>query len=187
MKTSKGFLLWVLMLVGVLAVLTINHHLSETKLREEELSLRHQSDQLAVLTEENIRLSNMVTQATSPEARPNEPSPELLRLRGKVAQLRNEADLLRQENRQLRGPSLNAIYAMSGYDTNGLPDPDLGATREEVLSELRKGPATITFETDSLVRAEAVVAKTGGGSATLVMRFGFDEGGKLDSRTDSGL
>src|SRR5579859_2980303 len=104
MKTSKGFLLWVLMLAGVLAMLIITHYLSEAKLREDALSLRQRSDQLAVLTEENVRLSNRVAQATSPEVKPNEPSAELLRLRGKVAQLRNEAEMLRQENLQLRGP-----------------------------------------------------------------------------------
>jgi hypothetical protein len=74
---------------------------------------------------------------------------------------------------------------MTGYDTNGLPEPDIGATKEEVLSEIKNGSATIVTEMDRFIRAEAVVANTNGSSVTLVMKFGFDEGGKLIARTDS--
>ncbi len=168
------------------AILIIAHYQSAAKLRENAKSLREQRDQLSALAEENVRLSNMLLQISGPKIRASAPSAELLRLRGKVTQLRYEADMLREENRERHHQdSINEMYATGGFDTNGLPDPDLGTTKGEVISEIKNGPATIVTEEDRFIRAEAVVANTNGGSMALVMKFGFDEGGRLFTRTDS--
>jgi cell division protein FtsB len=78
---------------GVTTPLVIQHY-SQVKLRAENQSLRQQVDQLAQLTAENERLSNLVARSNQPRPLPVEPSRELLRLRGEVG-------LLRQQNQEL--------------------------------------------------------------------------------------
>jgi RNA polymerase sigma factor (sigma-70 family) len=72
----------------------IIQHNAQVKLSAENQSLRQQIDQLAQLTAENERLSNLVAQSTQSLSPPSQPSHELLRLRGEVG-------LLRQQNQGL--------------------------------------------------------------------------------------
>ena len=80
-------------------------HRSRVDLDRKNQALRQRIAEMSQLAAENERLSNLVAQATSTQARPNGPSRELLRLRGEVGWLRRqsqEAEQLRQENQRLR-------------------------------------------------------------------------------------
>lgn len=67
-------------------------HQTQMKLREENQSLRQQNEQqLAGLAAENARLSNLLAATESRQVAPQEPSNELLKLRGEVARLREES------------------------------------------------------------------------------------------------
>ena len=77
----------------------------QSKLREENLALRQQTNQLASLTAENERLTELLAKTNVSPAIPQEQLSELLRLRGEVGELRratNEVAKLRAENQQLR-------------------------------------------------------------------------------------
>ena len=71
--------------VTVAAIPLWTQHRSLTKLRQENESLRQQTQQFAVLFAENERLSNLVAKANSQGAR--DQSSELLKLRGEVGVL----------------------------------------------------------------------------------------------------
>ncbi len=76
MATTKLKLsLTVLAIAGVATLLVIQHQ-AEVKLREENQSLRNQVDQLAQLTAENKRLSNLFARAKSPPT-PRLPAPPM--------------------------------------------------------------------------------------------------------------
>jgi RNA polymerase sigma factor (sigma-70 family) len=101
------FKLMVVSAVAVAAVITpaIVQYQSQTKLREENRSLRGQLDEAARMLEENQRLSNLVAQTSNQQNLEGAQLRELLRLRGEAGRLRNEnvgMEQLRQENRQLR-------------------------------------------------------------------------------------
>lgn len=76
------------LLVAGLAVSMKMHRQAEAKLRAQSLILQQQSNELARLNSENARLSELISQTTTP--REPEPSRELLRLRGEVGVLRSQ-------------------------------------------------------------------------------------------------
>ena len=87
---------------GVTTPLVIQH---ESKLRQENLALRQQVNQLAGLTAENERLSNLIATASTPRALSSNELNDLLRLRSEVGILRqqtNELGKLREENHRLQ-------------------------------------------------------------------------------------
>ena len=92
------------LVIAVAAIFFMVEHQGRTELRQENQALRQQFNQLAQLTAENERLSNLVARAESaPKLQPEELS-ELLKLRSEVGQLRRnsaESEKLRQENQQL--------------------------------------------------------------------------------------
>jgi len=99
-KLKVGFVAVVIAGMGALLLLS---HLAQIKLREENQSLRQQADQLAELSAENARLSNLVANATG--AQTNTQLNELLRLRSEVGRLRkqtNELAKLNEENGRLQ-------------------------------------------------------------------------------------
>lgn len=76
---------------GVAAPLVIQHN-AQIKQRADSQSLREQGEQLAQLTAENERLSNLVVRSSQPASLPA--SSEVLRLRGDVGLLRRENEAL---------------------------------------------------------------------------------------------
>lgn len=79
------------------------------KLREHDLAVQQQADQLSQLTAENQRLSNLAAQAKSPFT--DDQLRELMKLRGEVGLLRrqtNDLGKLAEENRRLRATMANA-------------------------------------------------------------------------------
>ena len=87
MTKLKAGALGVILLVGVATPLVI-HYQSQAKLRDRDVLLQQQNEQLAQLTAENTRLSNLLAQANSPAAQ--DQMRELAILRGKVGSLKSQ-------------------------------------------------------------------------------------------------
>src|SRR5207248_7491169 len=83
-----------LVVAGIATPLLLQHQ-EQLRLREESHSLRQQKDQaarqLAALRADNLRLSNLLTQANTPSSVQSGSSNEMLRLRGEIARLRADA------------------------------------------------------------------------------------------------
>jgi len=92
--------------IALATPLALQHHV-RAKLRGENHLLRQQNEQLAGLADENTRLSNLLAQANARPAIQVDSSGELLKLRGEVARLRNDARELAR---------LQAAAANTGYD-----------------------------------------------------------------------
>jgi hypothetical protein len=114
-------------LVGVIAVTGIAgslviRHTGQVKLRERAEASRQQAEEMARLSAENERLSNLVARTVSSQALPPDQLRELLKLRGQIGLLRQavgEQAQLQAANQQLRA---------------GL------ATAEQQLAEARAAP-----------------------------------------------
>jgi parvulin-like peptidyl-prolyl isomerase len=114
--------------VAAVATLLIVQHQSQTRLSEENRSLRQQLDQGGVLVEENQRLSNLVAQASSAQISAGQQMSELLRLRSEVGRLRQAAESRAATN-------ANRVAAI----VNGKPILE---------SEVRQGVIWISMEPD---------------------------------------
>jgi RNA polymerase sigma factor (sigma-70 family) len=94
MSKLKVGLLGAVVVAGVATPLVIQNH-SQSKLRAENQELRQQntqlSEQMTPLSAENARLSNLIAQATEYQLGQQSQSNELLKLRGEVARLRQDA------------------------------------------------------------------------------------------------
>src|SRR5262249_55004796 len=82
--------------VATVATPLIMQHRSQQKLEEANELLRqqnaHLSAQVQPLTDENLRMSNLLARATGPDAAAQRsPSNELLKLRGEVGRLRGDS------------------------------------------------------------------------------------------------
>jgi hypothetical protein len=105
---------------GVAAPVVVQHQ-SLVNLRQQNEALRQQADQAAQLSEDNERLSNLVTQASNSLS--DEQHRELLRLRGEVGQLRAQAkeiELLKKANQQFQA----AVARMREGSQNQTADTD---------------------------------------------------------------
>lgn len=185
-----------LCLIVALTTLVIGQRQRIVRLREQLQSQGAQNEQFAALLAEKARLTELVARDAHAEVRPMEPTMELLRLRGQVSQLnrdlaetdelRRQLETVTRENRQLRWPTLNDTYIFSGFDSNSLPEMDVGFPREKVSAELQRVGAKILSEGDTFVEAQTSPAITGvsNGALTIKMVFNFTEG-KLGSRRDS--
>jgi RNA polymerase sigma factor (sigma-70 family) len=80
---------------------------STVKLRQEVQTLRMENQQLAAVSVENARLSNLLAEASARPPDSAEPSVELLKLRGEVARLRDDSRELAR---------LQTAAANSGHD-----------------------------------------------------------------------
>jgi RNA polymerase sigma factor (sigma-70 family) len=67
------------------------HYRAQTELKQAHDSLGRHEEQIAGLLADNARLSNLADLARAPQRSTNDHSPELLRLRGEVARLRQQA------------------------------------------------------------------------------------------------
>jgi len=97
----------VIAVTGLAASLVIQQS-GQAKLREKAEALRQQAEQIAQLSAENERLSNLVARAANPQTLPPDQLSELLRLRGQIGLLRQatkEQAQLRAVNAQLRAAS----------------------------------------------------------------------------------
>jgi len=92
----------------------------QSKLREENQSLRKQNEQLAQIQADNDRLSNLLAQAGSSQKLASNQLNELLRLRGEVGGLRrqtNDINKLEAENQRLRSSLAAGSAAKRGAQT----------------------------------------------------------------------
>lgn len=95
-------------IVGLTTFLVIR---AQSKLREENQSLRQQMEQLTAFRANNEHLSNLLAKADNAEKLANNQIGELLRLRGEVGSLRrqtNELGRLQSENQRLRSSLLTS-------------------------------------------------------------------------------
>ena len=127
MTTLQKTLITLAIAAGVATPLVIQHH-AGVKLRAENQSLHQQVDQLAPLTAENERLSNLVTQSRQPTPPPVEPSRELLRLRSAVSLLRQQNQGLAQllSDRQ-QTASATEFQPSSSWSDSGNATPEAAA------------------------------------------------------------
>jgi hypothetical protein len=100
---TKGLMITKIKLTVIGAVLAataaapwVVQHRAQVRLQAENVSLRQRVDQMNLLSDENLRLSNLVAQASAGQPRAEDQMSELLRLRGEVGRLR-------QENQELEG------------------------------------------------------------------------------------
>jgi len=122
MTKLKVGLITAVVAAGVATPLVIQRQ-TQIKLREENLALRQQAEQLAA---ENERLTNVGGQAESSQGFAKDQFSELLKLRGEVGLLRkrtNELEKLRAENRRLQ-----AALADSGRNA---PQPENDPAAEQ--------------------------------------------------------
>jgi len=102
---AKKLILWVIgaMVVAGAATLFLMQRQAEGELRAQNQALRQQLDQWSQLSADNERLSNLVAQAKSRPGLSQDQLSELLKLRGEVGRLRQQAkevEVLREANRQ---------------------------------------------------------------------------------------
>jgi hypothetical protein len=126
MKNRTAWSIFGVLVAGAtVAILVLREHF-QARLHEQNEELVRQADQIAQLEAENERLSNRVAQATSGGSSVNNPSRELLRLRGEVGLLRqetNQLSRLHQENARLS-------QALAESDTNQVSANDLLTVRK---------------------------------------------------------
>ena len=107
MTKLKLGVLTVLLVTCAAAPLLIQRQ-AQIKLRQENLALRRQNNRLVEslvpLAAENVRLSNSLAQAGSVQPAKEDPSKELLKLRGEVARLRADS----RESARMKSNSANA-------------------------------------------------------------------------------
>ena len=182
--------------VAFLATLVVSQHRSIDKLQGEIQSLREEREQPPEPTAPNTDTSDLKEQKTQSEIQPNEPSLELLRLRGEVGLLRREHaefEQLRQENvrlrfeiRAMRSPEIDTILAGQDFDTNSILRIEPGAsTKLDVLEELRRVGATVLDEREEFIHAQlshAAPGSTNGAVNTATLECYFTDGKLTTSR-----
>jgi len=84
-----------IIVASVVTPLVVQHQ-AQARLRDQDESLRQRADELAKLQANNEQLSKLVAQAKSPRPLTNDQLSELMRLRGEVGRLRNDARELAQ-------------------------------------------------------------------------------------------
>jgi len=102
-RLTPGFV-GAIALAGLAASLVVQQS-GQAKLRERAEALRQQAEQIAQLSAENERLSNLVARAGASQGLPPDQLSELLRLRGQIGRLREAAKEQPQfeaANQQLR-------------------------------------------------------------------------------------
>ncbi len=106
MAKLKAGILGAVIAAGVATPLVI-HYQTQARLRDRDSALQQQSEQLAQLTAENARLSNLVARANSSLAQ--DQSRELLRLRGEVGVLKGQlAAAVKVQQRNTHAPQAKA-------------------------------------------------------------------------------
>jgi RNA polymerase sigma factor (sigma-70 family) len=117
MTKLQSSIVGAVVIAGVATPLVIQQ---QSKLREENESLRKQAEQLAPIQADNERLSNLLAEAASSQRLASNQLSDLLKLRGEVAGLRsqtNEMKKLEAENQRLRLSLAAGAFAKRGPQT----------------------------------------------------------------------
>jgi len=117
MTKIQSAIVGAVVIAGVATPLVIQQ---QSKLRQENESLRKQAEQLAPVQADNERLSNSLAETVSSQKLASNQLSELLRLRGEVSGLRtqtNEIKKLEAENQQLRSSLAAGAAAKRGNQT----------------------------------------------------------------------
>jgi hypothetical protein len=189
MKKGIGFIAGVV-LASAVATLIVSRERAETRRLQNMMELlQSQRDGLAKVAEENARLSNSVAQAGGPS---NEPSLEVLRLRGEVGRLRCELENAQHEKSRNVGK-----FDENGQTTASVPDQlavneiDLdgfmnnipsSATTNDVLAELQRvGAQLVANEQEHIAAGISIPTTNADLSPSVLMQFYF-EGDRLNSK-----
>jgi hypothetical protein len=186
-----------LLMIIVLGAMIAYQRKDIIKLQKDAESARAQERIRSEVSPDPVPFSELANQNAQSVGVQTAPSADLLRLRSEVAQareiriqveeLQRTNEILRAEVRQAVGPTANESYAMTGLDTNGLPDIELGATKEEVSAELHRVNASILTNDKNNFHVQVYSAMTKGGNvaeATIEIYLSFDDDGKLAGRRD---
>jgi hypothetical protein len=134
------------LLAGIAAAPLVVQHHNQVLLKAENGSLRQQVEELNQVITENLRLSNLVAQASAGQAGAPDQTSELLRLRGEVGRLRQDnkdTEALRQELRQLRSsqaanaPTSDNLVQYLGTAIEAPANVDPAYTRQGLLDALQ--------------------------------------------------
>jgi hypothetical protein len=149
MKTIGTIFSIICLLVAAgLAIAVVVEHQARCKLDQENGALRQQLSQLAQLTAEDHRLSDLVAQAAAPQAPLHDQTKtpaatdgrlqELVRLRSEVEALRQqskEIEVLRADTRQVRAAQGTGRYPQhAGNTAGGNPSMTASGSQLEILS-----------------------------------------------------
>ncbi len=122
MTKLQSAIVGAVVIAGVATPLVIQQ---QSKLRQENESLRKQAEQLAPVQADNERLSNLVAETASSQKVASNQLSELLRLRGEVAGLRSQSDEMKKlaaENQRLRSSLASGSAAKHGAQTGSAED-----------------------------------------------------------------
>jgi len=141
----------VVAIIGIAASVAIRQS-GQARLREKVEASRQQAEQIAQLTADNKRLSNLVARVDAPPTLPPEQLSELLRLRGQMGEMRKAAKeqaRLEATNQQLRAKlaTLEQQVAAARAAPNFSPKEELAfagytdpeATLKSALWAINKG------------------------------------------------
>jgi hypothetical protein len=190
MRNRIAFALGAAVSALVAAIVITQERLENFRLRQTVVSLQADPRASQQPFEDKI-VSAGVPQAPVPAIpAANEPSAELLRLRGEVGRLRLENEnLLQEKDQQLKDlllargrPSLMERYWAKGFDTNTIPNVHPGNGTNEVLSELQRVGARLIEAETSFIHAEVTAhIMSNNAPIQIDMVFYLDERGRVTS------
>jgi hypothetical protein len=124
MTKLKIGIIGVLVAVGVIAQWVI-HRQAQSRLQEEVEALRLRTERMDSLLAENGRLSHLVAHAETANSLDQNQLSELLRLRGEVGQLRQQASEAKQLQAEIRRLQTSANAGHGKSDTANSKEEDL--------------------------------------------------------------
>jgi len=127
---------------GITVPIVVMHQRAQTKLHEADEALRQQNEQVKQLAAENERLAKAAAQKTTPPPASNNPSLEVLRLRGEVGRLRQE-NASQAATKKTNGPSMLSGLAANPEMMKMVRTQNkgaLGAAYKELANKLKLTP-----------------------------------------------
>jgi hypothetical protein len=175
---------------GAVAAVIISSERAELKVLKSKVEFLQSERDEAVNRAKDERLSELMAQSDQWKAPANEPSREVLRLRGEIGRLRGELDsaqdqksknAAKTEEHQLGSASVSPL-AVTEIDLDGFMNFANGATTNEVLVELQRVGAQLVAQERGFIEAGVSLPTTNAGlSSSVLLEFYFD-GDRLSSR-----
>jgi hypothetical protein len=149
-------------LLTVLSFVWVTQHQATARLAEAERVWRQEADQVARLTAENARLSNVLVQVRRSQTRANDQLRELLRLRGELNALRQHSNQIAQLKAVLAAPE--ATPPKETAPAKETPEPPPPPPQANVLA--RESWAFAGYATPEAALQTVVWAMSNGDAAT---------------------
>jgi RNA polymerase sigma factor (sigma-70 family) len=138
MPKVKAGVAGALVIASVVMPLMVQHK-AQARLRDQDETLRQQAAQMTQLQGQRTRLSNLLAQAKNSRLPSNDQLGELMRLRGEVGRLRNDARELAQSATNASMSRKDMLAMMANYASEGVSQLKqlLEANPSESIPELR--------------------------------------------------